>query len=394
MRRIQRISLYLFFFSINFEVWDPFNTGGFFSISKLMGFIYLFAMLPMIVSSNTKDETKSLLWPVWLFFGILTFVNIFEINSTLYNFFDITIFQNIVLFWILINHESSEPQILEKGILSFALGSVVLTILFYFDIGVQYSLDGRVSIFGDNQNNIGIRTCISIFILIHAALQNTLQLNKLRFILFIPIPIMLHLMALSGSRVAMAAFILTFIIGGILIKTKTIWRKLLIFIFATLSFIAIWQYLMQTEVLKLRLLQSIYEGDLSGRDIIWQKIIPIIKNNPVFGIGTVGYNHFTLATFGEIKSPHNVFLEVLCYTGIVGLAVYLIFLFKILKKVMHIYKTAGILLPLLLLISIFGLLVSGQILSVKTGWIIFAYIAGISLNTSSNELQDEISSDN
>ena len=48
IKQVQRFALYLFFFSINFEVWDPFNTDGFFSVSKLTGLIYLFTIIPQI----------------------------------------------------------------------------------------------------------------------------------------------------------------------------------------------------------------------------------------------------------------------------------------------------------------------------------------------------------
>jgi O-antigen ligase len=394
MKAIQRIALYLFFFSINFEVWDPFNTGGFFSVSKFMGFIYLITMLPEIISSNTPYETKTLLWFILSFFGVLTFVNLFSEYATLYNFIDISIFQNIILLWILLNHENIEPLILEKGMLSFALGSILLAILFYMNIGVEYSPDGRVSIFGDNQNNIGVRICISIFVLLHTILQNPLHINKIRYIFFLPTIIMLHLMALSGSRVAMVSFVLTFVAGGIIVKTKSIFNKIVIFLIGAACFVAIWQYMMQTEVLRLRLLQSIYEGDLAGRDVIWQKIIHIITDNPVFGIGTLGYNHYTLAAFGEIKSPHNVFLEVLCYTGIVGLFFYLAFLYKIFRRAINIFKKTNLILPVLLLIPIMGLLLSGQILNVKMGWVAFAYIAGNHLSIVSNPISDEVSAYN
>ena len=381
MKPIQRIALYLLFFSINFEVWDPFNTSGFFSISKLMGFIYLITMVPLIVSFVTRDEMKPFLRPVLFFFGLLTLINLFNINSTMHNFLDISIFQNIILFYILINHESLDQLILEKGMLSFALGSIAIALLFTAGIGIGYSPGDRVSIFGDNQNAIGIRMCISILILIFAAIQNPLQIGKIRFLLLLPIPIMVQLLVVSASRTAMLSFILAFLSGILLLKTKKLWSKIVMITIVASLFIFVWLFMMQSEVLSLRLLSSLQEGDLSGRDIIWQRILPLIKENPFFGIGTIGYANFSQTTFGMYNSPHNVFLEVLCYTGIVGLFIYLIFLYRILMKSLQLYKTKKMLLPLLLLVPVIGILASGQILSIKTGWIIFAYIAGSYVNS-------------
>jgi O-antigen ligase len=137
---------------------------------------------------------------------------------------------------------------------------------------------------------------------------------------------------------------------------------------------------MQSEVLKFRLLQSTQEGDLSGREIIWQTVLHLIKRSPILGVGNTGYAYFMQTNFGSVTSPHNVILEVLCLTGITGLFLYLIFLYRIFKISLNRYKMDGFLLPLMLIIPILGLLFSGQILAVKIGWVIFAYITG-SLNT-------------
>jgi O-antigen ligase len=102
----------------------------------------------------------------------------------------------------------------------------------------------------------------------------------------------------------------------------------------------------------------------------------LILDNPLFGVGTVGYETYSFMVFGELKSPHNVFLEILCYTGITGLTVYLVFLYRIFRRSFHLYRQTKIILPILLLIPIFASLASGQILNVKIGWLIFAYIAG------------------
>ncbi len=375
MRKLQRIALYVFFFSINFEVYDPFHTGGIFSLSKLTGYIYLLTMIPLIIHNTTSHKIKQLLNPVLIFFGLLTLVSIVNINATSYGFFDFSIFQNIVLFWILLNHEEYEPLVLEKGMLSFAMGSVALALLFNAGIGLGFEGD-RVTLFNDNQNNVGLRMSISTIILLTTVLQNRLKMRKFQYLLLIPIPIMLTLMAESGSRVAFLSFILAFIAGGFLFKTKKVWAKILVLGIGVLAFLAVWQFLMHIEVLNTRLLLSLEEGDLSERDIIWQRLLPLIKSNPFFGVGKTGYAEFTQVTFGHFTSPHNVFIEILCLTGITGLFFYLMFLYRIFKGSYFLYKTENLILSLLLIIPVLGLLLSGQILFVKIGWVIFAYISG------------------
>lgn len=385
INQVQRIALYLFFFSINFEVWDPFNTTGFFSVSKLTGLIYLLTIIPHINNFNRTDKIKPFLLPIWFFFGILTCVNLININLISSDFFDFTIFQNIFLFWFFINHERKDPLSLEKGFLSFALGSVALASLFYAGVGIEYA-EGRVRIFGDNPNIIGIKMSISMAILILATSQNKLKLGKARYLFLFPIPIMLRLMAETGSRVAFISFALIFVTGIVLFKTKRIWVKISLFTVGSIALIYSWVYLVQAETLMQRLSQSYKEGDLAGREVIWQRLLPLIEYNPIVGVGKTGYEYFSKITFGIGTSPHNVILEVLCYTGIIGLIIYLLFLFRVFKKGYQNYKKDGLLLPLLLLIPVFGSLVSGQILGVKIGWVIFAYIVGSSVFKPKSEI--------
>jgi len=374
LKHIQNLSLYLFFFFVNFQELKLFGIG-FFSIPKLTGLIYVFSILPNIGKYIVTTGIKKILVPIWLFFGFLTFISLLNISSDSFYFFDFGIFQNIMLLWFLINHGRRDETVLDKGLLSLALGSVALTLLFVANIGVSTDETGRVSLFGDNSNIIGLRMCISIMILLSIVIQNNLKLGWIRYLLLTPIPLMLKLLAETGSRVAIIAFVLCFITGVFLIKTKRKWIKGAIFVIAIIVGVVIWQFLMQYDALIARLLQSYEEGDLSGRDEIYKQVIPVILNNPIWGIGETRY----AAIFGDM-SPHNVFLEILAYTGIIGLLLYLTFFFQVVKSVLTIKKLSNNILPLLLLIPVLGFLLSAQILTQKLGWIIYAYIIGCFLS--------------
>ncbi|HQG77405.1 MAG TPA: O-antigen ligase family protein [Bacteroidales bacterium] len=378
MKSLRRLALYIFFFSINFEVWDPLGTNGLFSIAKLTGYVYLITMLPELFSFITKKENRQFINPLILFFTILTIVNLFSIDANLGNFFHLTIFQNIVVMYILINHEQEDPCILEKGMLSFALGSLVLAVLYNMGIGVEISENGQVKIFEDNQNSIGLRSSVASIILIHNILINPLKIGYSRFLLLIPLLLIFELLAVSASRSAALAFVTAFIAGGFLIKTGKTWIKFLIMIFTIGFLIVAINLLLQHEVFRMRVMATIWEGDLSGRDIIWHNIFPLILDKPILGAGTVGYETYSFMVFGELKSPHNVFLEILCYTGIIGLAIYMLFLYRIFMRSYRLFRQKKLILPLLLLIPVVAALTSGQILNVKIGWLIFAYIAGTS----------------
>jgi O-antigen ligase len=376
---LQRISLYVFFFSLNFEVWDPFQTDGFFSVSKLTGIIYFLVSVPAILKYKTSDEFKPILKAIGLFFIFLLFVNALNADSTHDTIVNFTILQNIILFWILLNHEHTEPLVLEKGLFSFALGAAVLAFLYFNGIGIELT-EGRISIFGDNQNAIGQRMSISIIIVALVVIQNPFHFSKSRYLLLLLTPLMLSLMVATGSRLAILTFALMFITGVMLVNAKNYFFKGIILMLGVLSFFIIWHIIMQNELLRTRLLMSLQEGHLSDRDVIWQNILPLIESNPILGVGQSGYSAFSMSNFGRYVSPHSVVMELLCFTGTVGLLIYLFFLYKVFIKGYLSYKMTGFLLPILLIINVVGVLLVSHMLELKIGWCILAYITASSVH--------------
>lgn len=376
MKLIQRTALLLFFFSINFEMWDPSGSGQF-SISKFTGLIYLGVMLPSIIQFKTPKEYKPVLWPVWLFFILLTVISFFHLQPGFTKYVDITILQNIILFWILINHEKQEHLVLEKGILSFALGAFVLAVLFNLGIGIEIDpTDYRTSIFGDNANNVGVRMSIALAVIPVSIIQNRLELGKIRYLFLLSLPLIFSTMLDTGSRVAFIAFLLSYITFVVLYKSETKWGKPVMILSGVFVFLLILMVLLKSELITERLVQTIKEGDLSDRDIIWKRVLPIWWENPLFGVGKTGYEHIVWTASGRYVSPHNVILEILCLTGVAGLFFYSLFLYRVVQTSFQFYNYSGFILPLLLFIPMFGLLLSAQLLPVKIGWCIFAYIAG------------------
>jgi len=371
--RVQNLALYSFFFLVNFQELKVFNSDAF-SLPKLSAIIYMITIFPHLRKFLSTREIKVSISTLWIFIGLLTLVSYFNISGGAVVFFDLPLFQFIILFLILINHGRMRPEVLEKGMLSLAFGSITLVLLYNLGLGIEYD-EGRVILYGDNPNIIGIRMCIAITILFITVVQNKLELGKIRYLLLIPIPVMFQLLAETASRKALIVFLLCFIVGVMLFKTKKHWTKIIILASGIIGFLIILQNIIQYDILMFRILKTYESRDLSGRYEIYTSIIPVIQQHPIFGIGITGY--FSL--FG-IRSPHNVFLEVLIYTGIIGMTLYLTFLFGILKKAYRVLITTSYLLPVLLLIPILGLMASGQILHQKLGWTVFAYIISSSFD--------------
>jgi O-antigen ligase len=377
VKQLQNFALYLYFFFVNFQELSFFGLNNF-SIPKFTVIIYLGTIAIQHRDYIRISNLKKIMGPIVAFFGLLIIVNLFNINNLSARFFDFAIFQNIILFWILINHGRKDIRAFEKALLILALGSIVLAFFYNAGIGVEFQeVYGvtRVSLFGDNSNITSIRMVISILIITAAVVQDRLRIGLYRFLLLIPIIIMINLMAETGSRVGFISLALAFIVGILFYKAKNNWNKIFVIIAGSLSFSLFLTFILKSEMLVLRLLKIVVDNDLAGRDYIWENIITVIQSNFIFGIGQTGY----FSIFG-LGSPHNVFLEVLIYTGIIGLVLYLIFILRISIYAYKLLKIKRLILPLLLMSPIFGILFSGQILTMKLGWIVMAYIVSVYLN--------------
>lgn len=69
---------------------------------------------------------------------------------------------------------------------------------------------------------------------------------------------------------------------------------------------------------------TLQSGD-EGRTILYAEAIQMIKDNPLLGLGLGGFEHFTIS---DQPWPHNFFLEILCETGFLGLAILCIIVVK------------------------------------------------------------------
>lgn len=370
---LQKITLYIFFFSINFEMLRLFPENEAFSTSRLTGILYFLAVIPLYKLYFQTDNIKRFLVPVFVFFGLQTFMSLININEVSSTVIDTSLLLNIIFFWIIINHERMEHLIVEKAMLSFAFGAVVLTLFYYAGFGIEYE-EGRLSIFGDDQNYIGFRTAVAILILITTVLQNRLKMGWSRYLFLIPIPFMLKLISETGSRGAFFSIALSVGAGIVLYRTKNFRKKVVTVVVGILLFIATGTYLLESETMKSRLKETTESGDTGGRAKIWRNVFEIVKENPVLGVGKTGYALATTVTLGEVESAHNVILEVLCYTGIVGFIIYFTFFYRIGISSYQVYQHTSLLLPILLMIPVMGMILSIQILTKKIGWIIFAYI--------------------
>lgn len=301
----------------------------------------------------------------------MTLININDGDGTLFN---IPLFLNIIFLIIIINHAKIDPKAMDYGLIAFALGAALIAIFFYLDIGVTYEYN-RVSIFGDNQNAIGVKQAISILICVFYGLKFFENHNKLKGVILLSMtPLMFQLLLETGSRKAIIGLLIGLFIALLFFKTKSIKFKILVYIVAAYVSISAIGLLLNSEVLINRLTATAETGDLAGRDRIWKAILPLLFDNPIFGVGESGFYKYSVETFGAYNSPHNVLIEIMAYSGLIGLFYYLKFLYKVIvPSLANLFKYKSWL-GFVLVLQVLGFIIAGQALGSKIAWLIFAYI--------------------
>jgi O-antigen ligase len=376
IKKGQKISIYLFMFSLNFESIDLFNLEIDYLATKISISLLLFFSLLDFKNSFTFKNFPDVIKIIVLYFLMLTVNNFINQNVAYDTIIDIPFFLNVLVFIVLCNSAIIDENIILKGLLVFSLSSFFLAILFLLGLGEVNLLEGRMSIFGMNENRLGLTACISILILISIVFENKLVLKKRRYALLILTPFLLGLTLQTGSRSAFISLILGlgtyFFLNN---KLKHIYK---IMVFLTFGFfmILIWEFFLKDTYIITRLFQSINEGDLSSRDLIWREIFKLIADDPILGVGETGYSQkmMNFSDFDNIPSPHNVFIEVFCYTGFIGLAVFLVFYKKIINNAIKVKIYKNEVLPFILLIPITINLLSGQLFDFKLLWVLLAFI--------------------
>jgi O-antigen ligase len=143
---------------------------------------------------------------------------------------------------------------------------------------------------------------------------------------------------MSGGRGGVMTFVALIILFIYLKGKKSSSVKKIIFytFFIVFGIVLIFQYL-ETNSSNYgggfaRLLLFVQEGDSSGRDKLLVSALKWISDSPIIGHG-LGSVFFTLGIFS-----HNIFLDILIETGLLGLIVFLTFIFKTLKKGISLLK--------------------------------------------------------
>src|SRR5690554_677065 len=111
LTKVQRIVLYVYFFSLNFQIFNFFGLG---TPARLVGFLYLAVILPQAKLFFKVSYISGYLVNLFLLIFLIAVVSAFSASSYSYNVLHSAFLLNVIFFWFLINHERKDPGVLLK----------------------------------------------------------------------------------------------------------------------------------------------------------------------------------------------------------------------------------------------------------------------------------------
>jgi O-antigen ligase len=373
--RIQKFLLYLFSITLVFESWNGVSYGGN-SIPKLVAIFLIIALLFGGGKQEKLISIRQFIIPISILGILIVIISLFNYKGDPFTMLLLPgVVLNIVIFIFILRFIRANPLAGYQMLQLLVVGILGVSILFLIGIGVDYE-EGRLSIFGENSNKVGLYAIIAILFVLSTVFENAKK-YRYRYLLLITIAPLLNMIAQSGSRVTFVSFILLLLLFFILRGGKNTTKKIVFLVVGVVSVYLAFSYLMSFDILRNRMLNTVEDRDLSGRDLIWETYFPLVQKNPVFGVGLSGFTETSLKNYNLFVSPHNVFLEVLIYSGIIGFIFFALFLYRILRYTYYIMKDFNFSLPLLLVLLVILACFSGQFLNVKPFWMILAFALSV-----------------
>lgn len=367
--------LSLLFFFLAFGEFDPiFGIRAAFNSVDVL----IIILIPLIfLLYYEKFLTKLNINLVYLLFILF----ILYLSSTLYGYssyekpsFNFKLLLCIILYYSLVTLYREKPFYIYYSLIAYSIGCLVFIVLLHtvYSSELQFN-KGRLLAFGENPNSTSSRLTIAMVFLIYLVLNWPFRIKLLKYLaLSLSVPIF-YVILQSGSRGSLISVLFSAIILVFFSNIKSSY-KLLIILLCILIYPIFISLLSDAGSIYERLVASIQEKDLAGRDEIWSAALDITYRHPLIGAGEAGYFHEVYMLTGKYVDTHNLALYLLATSGVIGFISFCIFYKKIFLNALYYFKIKDVL-PMVLLLNV-------TLISLKTGgsltylimWVIFAMV--------------------
>jgi len=326
----------------------------------------------------------SSIWNIVFWVILLQMMNMLYFDGGTF-YYPVSLVMCIVFFITLLLHDLYDRGAIRWVIYGMGFGGILVAVLFMLGVGVSINPNsGRLEMFGENPNVMGIYMGISsIVVLNEFILRDVFRLRAGRYVLFGTYVPMVYLILETGSRTAFLIFAASLIVTVGLLPAKTKLLKVLLFFGGVIILFFLGKWFLDSDISVLRrLTETVESNDTSGRDELILGYMPTILTHPL-GVGQTGAVEISRKVFGgthvflgieSCYSPHNVIVEILLYTGVLGLVLWGMFWANVSRCAWRAFKDEKNLTPILLLLPVAAVILSAQVLTEKWAYIIYAYI--------------------
>jgi O-antigen ligase len=315
---------------------------------------------------------------MWWFIG---YVWIFGVSGLLVpeKFFyifvsrQLTLVQLLILFWIASNLLQDE-KFTRHTLFTFSVAALLAAtgmLLRLPGFSKSVTVEQRLTTAGFNPNELGMILALAAVALIGLGLDKTLRSIRIRVIFAAMCLPLLTAMVYTGSRTAMAVFL----IGAALYplpyrKSK---RKMTAIIWIAICVVGVMVMVVRDPSALSRWKRTYDSGDTAGRDRIFAASAEMISEQPFFGWQPIVFQFELGPRVGRLnRDAHNLFLHLLMEVGLVGTLPFLVGLWCCARAAWE-ARTGNLgLLPLVLMITLMGNNMAGTGLARKLFWLILA----------------------
>jgi O-antigen ligase len=297
-------------------------------------------------------------------------------SLTVLNVFLLT--QLTILGWIALSVMRDE-KVAERALVSFAAGCALLALLQLTGIAGRPVDDQaviiRITAFGFHPNNLARILMLGLLALIGLTFGRPQSLFRPSIICLPFIALIVAALLQTGSRGALLALtsgLMTLILrkGDAWVKVRNACGLLVLlglFVFAV----------SQSDIMSARFENTIEQGDVARRDLIYPAAWQMFLEKPLLGWGPIN-STFELGTrLGhldeETKNPHNLILFGLVSTGLIGAMPLFVGIGLASHKAWKSRHGVQGILPLAMIVAVFVANMSGLWLFNKLHWLVMAY---------------------
>jgi O-antigen ligase len=377
---IIRYAYYAFIVSLPFETANIGVENGLFSLSKLVGYAFMMAAL-LRPRLSLKCPPRAF-WLFTLYLCVVALLGMLQ-EPQFHSLIVTQLFtqtQLLILFCISYNLMRYE-RIRQGTVLALAVSCVVLGILMASDITAG-GTHGRATAFGANPNAIAGVLSLGLLALVGFAYGREHVGLKVRLLTWLSFGILASALIRTGSRGATLGVVAGFM--AFLLKGKSLETKIKIGLIVVLGIGSLVWASMHIEAVRVRWESTLFQGDVAGRERIFQTAWELFQEKPLFGWGPV-HHYFELgARLGlPTRDPHNLYLWILIETGLLGAMPFfagLWFCWQAAWKARH--STQGVL-PMAMILCLLIITAKGTWLTGKLFWIVLSYALASNSSVSS-----------